>query len=528
MKHKNGFLSGRLLAVITVLLLFCPLSTVFPQTTLPAEDIAEKALEATVYLEMKDKSGKTLGIGSGFFVKPNLIATNYHVIEGAARGTAKLVGKYTTYNIEGVTATDKTNDLALLKVTAYGIKPLSLGDSDIVRIGETVYVAGNPKGLEGTFSDGIISSRRDKYTKERLQMTAPISPGSSGGPVLNRNGEVIGISFARHHALDAENLNFAIPSKYLKTLLAHSGIVKPLGRSSIFVSAETYFSWGYNKCLLENYKGAIADYTEGIRLKPNVASAYYNRGTAKAYLKQYVAAIADFDTAIRLNPDHTGAYYNRGNAKKILKRYFAAITDYNEAIRLKPDFVSALGNRGIVKYNLRQYSAAIVDYDTIIRLEPDGAYTADAYHYRGMAKSKLGQSSKAITDFDAAIRLKPDYADAYASRGLAKVNLEQYFAAITDFDAAIRLKPDYANTYVSRGVSKINLKQYLAAITDFDAAIRLKPDYARAYFGRALAKGLLGYTLEQKQDLQTALELAKKAGNPSLETEIESMLQKIR
>ena len=99
------------------------------------------------------------------------------MIEGAAKGTAKLIGKYTTYNIEGVTATDKVNDLALLKVTAYGIKPLSLGDSDTVRIGEPVYVAGNPKGLEGTFSDGIISSRRDKDTKERLQMTAPISPG---------------------------------------------------------------------------------------------------------------------------------------------------------------------------------------------------------------------------------------------------------------------------------------------------------------------------------------------------------------
>ena len=209
MKHKNGFLSGRFLAVITVLLLFCVINTAPAQTTLPAEDIAEKALAATVYLEMKDKNGKTLGFGSSFFIKSNLIATNYHVIKGAARGTAKLVRKHTTYNIEGTTATDRDNDLALLKVTAYGIKPLSLGDSDTVRIGETVYVAGNPKGLEGTFSDGIISSRRDKETKERLQMTAPISPGSSGGPVLNRKGEVIGVSFAGHRALDAQNLNFA-------------------------------------------------------------------------------------------------------------------------------------------------------------------------------------------------------------------------------------------------------------------------------------------------------------------------------
>ena len=145
MQHKNRFLRERSLSAIVVLLLFCTISTAPAQTALPAEDIAEKALAATVYLEMMDKNGKTLGIGSGFFVKPNLIATNYHVIEGAAKGTAKLVGKYITYNIEGITATDKTNDLALLKVTAYGIKPLPLGDSDTVRIGETVYVAGNPR-----------------------------------------------------------------------------------------------------------------------------------------------------------------------------------------------------------------------------------------------------------------------------------------------------------------------------------------------------------------------------------------------
>ena len=229
MKHKdNIFLHGSAFVLIAGCLLFSMINAAPAQTILPAEDIAEKALAATVYLEMQDKNGKTLGIGSGFFVKPNLIATNYHVIEGAAKGTAKLVGKYTRYKIEGVTATDKTNDLALLKVTASPIKPLPLGDSDTIRIGETVYVSGNPKGLEGTFSDGIISSRRDRYTKERFQMTAPISPGSSGGPVLNRKGEVIGVSVAVHRDLDAQNLNFAIASKYLKKLLEQSKSTKPL------------------------------------------------------------------------------------------------------------------------------------------------------------------------------------------------------------------------------------------------------------------------------------------------------------
>ncbi len=415
------------------------------QTTMPAEDIAEKALAATVYLEMKDTNGKTLGIGSGFFVKPNLIATNYHVIEGAAKGTAKLVGKSTTYKIEGVTATDKINDLALLKVTAYGIKPLSLSDSDMVRIGETVYVAGNPKGLEGTFSDGIISSRRDKLTKERLQMTAPISPGSSGGPVLNKKGEVVGVSVAVHRALDAQNLNFAIPSKYLKKLLEQSKLAKPLSQEKQSISAETYLLWGNVKYVLDDYAGAIKDYTAAIRIKPDYADAYYNRGVAKAQLGQYAAAISDYYFAILLRPDDAEAYYNRGSAKRRLGQYFSAISDYDTAIRLKPDYADAYYNRGNVKDDLGQHFAAIADYNTAIQLKLD---YAEAYNNRGIAKDELGQHAAAISDYDTAIRLNPDDADAYLNRGIAKEQLGRTLAAKQDFRTALRLaiKAGDANT----------------------------------------------------------------------------------
>ena len=489
MKHRNKLSWMFPQVTIVVLLFFCTINTAPAQTTLPAEDIAEKALAATVYLEMKDKNGKTLGIGSGFFVKPNLIATNYHVIEGAAKGTAKLVGKYTTYNIEGVTATDKTNDLALLKVIAYGIKPLSLGDSDAVRIGATVYVAGNPKGLEGTFSDGIISSRRDKDTKERLQMTAPISPGSSGGPVLNRKGEVIGISFMTLEG--GQNLNFAIPSKYLKKLMEQSKPAKSLSKLKQSISAETYFLWGNAKFDLEDYVGAIADYTKAIRLQPDDADAYYNRGLAKAKLEQHFAAIADYAMAIVLKPDDADAYNNRGIAKGRLGQHFAAIADYDTAIRLKPDFVKAYYNRGNAKYHLEQHVAA-------------------------------------IADFDIAIRLKPDLAEAYGSRGNAKYHLEQYFAAIADFDTVIRLKPNDAKAYYGRGFTKAEMGQHVAAIADFDIAIQLQPNDAKAYINRGISKAFSGKTLEARQDFRIALKLAEKAGDTSLKTKIESLLQKIR
>ena len=101
-----------------------------------------------------------------------------------------------------------------------------LGNSDLTQVGETVYAVGNPRGLEGTFSDGIISSIRLLDGDKLIQITAPISRGSSGGPVLNQKGEAIGVSVLS--VIDGQNLNFAIPSNYLKSLLTKVGVVKPL------------------------------------------------------------------------------------------------------------------------------------------------------------------------------------------------------------------------------------------------------------------------------------------------------------
>ena len=448
-----------------------------------AEQIAEKALAATVYIEMKDSNGEILGFGSGFFVREDLIATNYHVIEGASQGTAKLVGKYTTYAIEGITATDETNDLVLLKVTAYGIKPLSLGNSDNVRIGATVYVVGNPKGLEGTFSNGIISSWHNRYTKkERLQMTAPISPGSSGGAVLNRKGEVIGISFMTIEG--GQNLNFAIPSRLLKVLLARSGTAKPFSQRRQSISAETYVQLGNFYYDLRDYTDAIANYTKSLKLKPD-ANVYYNRGKAKFYLWQHDAAITDYDTAIKIKPDFALAYRYRGLAKAFKGKHFAAITDYDTAIKIKPDDALAYNLRGLAKYRLDQYFAAIADYDIAIRLKPD---FVTVYNNRGNAKVELGEYFAAITDYDTAIKIKPDDALAYYNRGFAKYRLKQYNEAITDYDTAIKIKPDDSFVYADRGNAKARLGQYFAAIADYDTAIKLYPGSPSVYHERGRAK----------------------------------------
>ena len=208
------------------LLLFCVVIVATAQTP---QQIAQKAFRSTVLLVMEDANGQPLSLGSGFFVGDGQIATNLHVVEGATRGYAKLVSQETKFNIEGYTAIDEKRDLIILKVTAFGTQAVSLGDSDFAQVGETVYAVGNPRGLEGTFSDGIISSIRPVGTDKLIQITAPLSPGSSGGPVLNHRGEVIGVSVLTIR--NGQNLNFAIPSNYIKDLLTEVGYMRPLSQA---------------------------------------------------------------------------------------------------------------------------------------------------------------------------------------------------------------------------------------------------------------------------------------------------------
>lgn len=182
-----------------------------------AVEVAKAAFDSTVLLVMEDSAGQPLQIGSGFIVEPGIIATNMHVTEGASSGYAKFIGKKKKFDLLGTVAFNPARDLALLKIASDFAPTIALGDSEEVEVGQTVYAVGNPKGLEGTFSMGIVSGVRVPESDTILQITAPISPGSSGGPVLNDKSEVIGISVATF--VEGQNLNFAIPVNYLAELI---------------------------------------------------------------------------------------------------------------------------------------------------------------------------------------------------------------------------------------------------------------------------------------------------------------------
>jgi hypothetical protein len=209
----------------TILAAFMISSACLAQTP---RDIAKVAFNSVVLLEMNDSNGQPLNLGSGFFISDGLIATNAHVIEGAGSGTAKLVGDTRMMPILGTVAIDRRADIALLKVASHA-PPLKLRSEGSPVVGDKVYVVGNPLGLEGTFSEGIVSGLRQIGADSIIQMTAPISPGSSGGPVMDEKGSVIGAAVATFK--DGQNLNLAVPVSYVSKLLsslAAAPAVEPL------------------------------------------------------------------------------------------------------------------------------------------------------------------------------------------------------------------------------------------------------------------------------------------------------------
>ena len=202
--------------------------------------IARETSAAVVRIVIRDRSGQELGTGSGFVVAPDgKIVTNYHVIHvsGATQADAKFTDG-ASYQVQGVVAMDPDTDLAVLKLhAAREFQSLHLGDSEHIQTGDRVIAIGNPlSGLspvstEATVSDGIVSGIRDwpEHKMKVFQITAPISPGSSGGALLNTNGEVIGVTFAQ--LVGGQNLNFAIPAAYIRPLLA-DGSTKSLAETN--------------------------------------------------------------------------------------------------------------------------------------------------------------------------------------------------------------------------------------------------------------------------------------------------------
>src|SRR5215203_2551001 len=207
-------------------------------------ELVRRIKPSAVAIETFDSRGEKLSRGSGFFVEADRIVTNRHVLEGAYSAEVHSSGG-TVFPVKGVLAVDAEGDIALLKIDAPAppVRPLPL-DKTSPQEGESIVVIGNPLGLEGSVTNGIVSAVRDIPSFGRIiQITAAISPGSSGSPVINMRGEVVGV--ATLQLADGQSLNFAVPSDRVAQLQA--GQARTLGelvaatRRSQRASAERFY-----------------------------------------------------------------------------------------------------------------------------------------------------------------------------------------------------------------------------------------------------------------------------------------------
>lgn len=243
-----------------------------------ADRIYKENSNAVVVIETYDKYGEPIGQGSGFIVRQDgAVVTNYHVISDAVDIKVRVGNK--VLNVEGLLHIDKENDIVILKAKGEKLQTVKIGDIQKLSVGEKVYVISSPKGLENTISEGILSRIREIDPKMKiLQITAPVSRGSSGGAVFNKNGEVIGI--ATFIIEEAQNLNFAMPVNLIKDKITTKKVIalKDAEIEGYKKSAEYWFTLGITYVSLGRYKEAVEAYKQAIRLAPNFALAHSDLG----------------------------------------------------------------------------------------------------------------------------------------------------------------------------------------------------------------------------------------------------------
>jgi S1-C subfamily serine protease len=184
----------------------------------PVSQIYQKNMDSVVLVGGLTKKKRDNTSGSGFIIKNNgLIITNWHVIKNATKILVKFDHSKKVYEAQLIKS-DELRDLALIKIKAADFVPVILNATSKVSVGDRVVTIGNPMGLENTVSDGLVSSIR-KVQKDFYvyQISVPLSAGSSGGPLFNMQGEVIGVTTAT--LLGGQALNFAVPSKYIANFL---------------------------------------------------------------------------------------------------------------------------------------------------------------------------------------------------------------------------------------------------------------------------------------------------------------------
>ncbi len=477
MRHFRHFL------LLSTSLYFC-LTFFLPalsQERLP--EIVKKIEPSTVVIMTYNKAGKNIGQGSGFFInEAGDIITNRHVLAGVHRAEIK-TAKGKVYTLTAIVAEDKQADIirASVNIPIESVRPLSVSRS-IPVVGERIAVIGSPLGLERTVSDGIISAVREIPSFGKIyQITAPISPGSSGSPVVNMKGDVIGI--ATFQFVEGQNLNFAIPGERIAKLKTEK--VKSLNewktgeREEWLASAEGLYQTGLNFLWAGDCGKALPYFEKAVMMEPIYAEAYVCIGYCNEQIGHYGEAMEAFKRAIRINPNLAEAHFDLGVAYYDLGRYTEAIEAYKNAILINPDYAEAYSNLGLTYRQLGRYADAIEASKQAIRINSD---LGEAHYNLGQTYGELKRHTEAIAAYKQDIRIRPDHVEAHNNLGASYGQLGRYVEAIEAFKQAIRINPDFVKAHYGLGFCYLKMGDRGLALNQYKILKKLDSNSANQLF----------------------------------------------
>jgi S1-C subfamily serine protease/tetratricopeptide (TPR) repeat protein len=485
--------------------------------------------DAVATILTKDDLGFDVTQGSGFFLPEELLEThekcctmtklsaasnvlcaylltNYHVIRSAADATVRLNNGRSGFIAKVVTEKEDV-DLAVVLVVSIGqasnepdagmpIATLDIAKGPELPVGQKVYAIGSPKGLEASFSEGIVSGKRDIAEGIWwLQTTAPISPGSSGGPLLNSSGEVIGLVTAQRHG--GQNLNFAVPASQIRDFLKRKFNSRPLWRGTGIEEEERD---AYMESVhLENNKpdvrlwkangqivnGKCDDAFRGLaNIVPSEFGKYeylvfYTFGCAVASRGQ--KQIVRLETQAQIKTVKESYEHYRNN-----KDHLLAMKYFLKSIELNPQFSPAYKHLAECLSDEASFAEAFEVADSLVKMVPR---CATAYKLRGGIYSDLDHHLEALSDFETAAGLSPNYPYTYWHIGHECLSLRDNAKAIEAFETALRLKSSLADDcQYNIGLAYKGMGMYAQAIACFKEAKRL-----------GYAAGLCDYLIDECQ-----------------------------
>jgi Flp pilus assembly protein TadD len=374
-----------------------------------AGTIFRKNNNAVVVVASFDSKGVFYEHGSGFIIgRDGMVVTSLHVIKNAAEVRIKAGGN--VVSVKGVLYSDKENDIAILKAEGTNFPFVALGDSGDAGIGEKVYVMSNPRATENTVSEGVLNGTRVINNRKLLQISASFSEGSSGGPVFNKFGWVIGI--ATFVLRDAQQLqaeqgsSFAVPIELIKDALSSEGITefRDIRTGDRTQSAEYWLNLGNELNRSGKYSEAVDAYRKAVEISPDLTGGLNGLGVAYMSLKRYRDAVDAFLQALRTEPDSAWTYSNLGLAYLESGNEREAVDALKKAVSIMPDLGAAQFNLGLAFRRMGMYREAAEAYRNAVRATPRNA---EAHFHLGIMYINLNSEDAAMEEYKILKDLNP-------------------------------------------------------------------------------------------------------------------------